>query len=142
MITLTDEQRKVLTHIVLDADAWLEGAIVGLGIVLDENGNKIVDREIGEIKAQEALVLKVNRWKPQYLAQKDHEKYLNREERDTFELYKNKINELKKEGRFTEELFKEGISELKIKYINMSEKKIRLLMEEDLLPTPFPPIKE
>lgn len=71
MITLTDRERNVLAHVVIDPDAWLAGAIAGLG----------------EDKAREALDAKVARWAPDYFQalQDEGANYKNRAARDAAE---------------------------------------------------------
>jgi hypothetical protein len=68
MITLTEEQRTVLNHVVMDADKWIQSAITNSG----------------EEKAQVNLLAKVERWQPIYLAEKEKlgENYKTRAERE------------------------------------------------------------
>jgi hypothetical protein len=65
MVTMTDDQRAVLAHVVVDPDEWLEHAIVVLG----------------EDKAASALQDKVVRWEPHYISSKakDGKKYKTRQ---------------------------------------------------------------
>lgn len=52
MVTMTDDQRAVLAHVVMDPDGWLAHAVEALG----------------EAEAQAALEAKVSRWQANYLA--------------------------------------------------------------------------
>lgn len=52
MVTMTDDQRAVLAHVVTDPDGWLAHAVDALG----------------EDAAQSALEAKVSRWQADYLA--------------------------------------------------------------------------
>jgi len=62
----SEEDKAVLAHVVLDPDAWLAHAV----------------KTFGEEKATVFLKQKVDRWRPEYLAQKDLPDYKNRVERD------------------------------------------------------------
>ena len=59
---LSSEGLAVLAHIVIDPDAWVDHALKKGG--------------------EQAVIAKINRWKPEYLAQKDLPDYKNRAERD------------------------------------------------------------
>ena len=63
---LSKEDREVLAHVVVDPDAWLAHAV----------------ETFGEEQATVFLAQKVDRWNPEYLAQKDLPNYKTRIERD------------------------------------------------------------
>lgn len=67
MVEMTDHQRAVLAHIVVDPDAWLQNAVNALGYE----------------KAATALQDKVSRWEPDYVKAKNDEgrSYRNRADR-------------------------------------------------------------
>lgn len=60
---MTNEQRAVLAHVVVDPDAWYAHALT---------------QEDGEAK----FLAKVARWEPEYLAQKDLPGYQTRAQRE------------------------------------------------------------
>jgi len=62
---LTQEDKSVLAHVVIDPDAWVEHALATVG--------------------EQAVRAKIERWKPDYLAKKDLSDYKNRAERDAIE---------------------------------------------------------
>jgi hypothetical protein len=64
-MVLSDEDRAVLNHIVIDADVWAEHAVETIG--------------------ESAVTAKIERWKPVYLAEKERlgEDYKTRAERET-----------------------------------------------------------
>lgn len=62
---MTDEQRKVLAHVVVDPDAWYAHAVA----------------TFGEAKAAECLRVKVARWQADYDAEKAKPGYKPRSER-------------------------------------------------------------
>lgn len=68
MIEMTDDQRVVLAHVVVDPNAWLENAV----------------KALGEEKATIALRDKVARWERSYREAKASQKdsYKTRAERD------------------------------------------------------------
>jgi len=59
---LSTEDRAVLAHVVVDPDVWVAHALATVG--------------------EAAVIAKIERWKPEYLAQKDLPGYKNRKERD------------------------------------------------------------
>lgn len=65
---LSTENREVLAHVVVDPDAWLDHVVT----------------TFGEEKAKEMLLAKVERWKPEYIADKERlgSEYKNRAARD------------------------------------------------------------
>ena len=63
---LTQEERNILAHIVVDPDAWVAHALA----TVDEP----------------AVLVKINKYRADYLAKKDLPNYMNRAERDVFEL--------------------------------------------------------
>jgi len=65
-VELTLEGKAVLAHVVVDPDAWVEHALKTVG--------------------ESAVKAKIERWKPEYLAQKDLPDYKNRAERDAAEI--------------------------------------------------------
>uniref|UniRef100_A0A6M3LGX2 Uncharacterized protein n=1 Tax=viral metagenome TaxID=1070528 RepID=A0A6M3LGX2_9ZZZZ len=64
---LSDEERAILAHVVVDPDAWVAHS---LSIYPDGS----------------AVLAKIDRWRPEYLAQKDLPDYKTRAERDEEEL--------------------------------------------------------
>jgi len=65
---LTQEERDILAHVVIDPDAWVEHALKTVG--------------------EKAVTAKVERWRPVYLTEKDLPDYKNRAERDAIEAIK------------------------------------------------------
>ena len=61
----TQEEREILTHVVINPDAWVENAV----------------KTVGEW----AVKAKIDRWRPVYEAEKDKPDYKNRAERDAIE---------------------------------------------------------
>ncbi len=66
---MTNEQRAVLAHVVIDPDAWLAHAVA----------------TFGEEKAAEMLAEKVERWQPDYDAAVALPGYKTRAEREAAE---------------------------------------------------------
>jgi len=66
---LTQEEKAVLAHVVINPDLWVENAIKSTA-------------------GESAVMAKIERWRPEYLAQKDLPGYLNRVERDAAVAYK------------------------------------------------------
>ena len=64
-LQMTDAQRAVLAHVVLDPDAWLANAITSLG----------------EEAAAQAMLQKVGRWQDTYDVEKAKPGYLPRAQR-------------------------------------------------------------
>lgn len=63
---LSIEEKAILAHVVIDPDAWEAHAL--------EHGG------------EPAVTAKIDRWSADYLAKKDLPDYMNRAERDAFEL--------------------------------------------------------
>jgi len=63
---LSIEDKTILAHVVLDPDAWVTHALVTGG--------------------EKAVTAKIDRYRADYLAKKDLPDYMNRAERDAFEL--------------------------------------------------------
>lgn len=68
MVKLSQNQRAVMAHVVVDPDAWLANVVAVMG----------------EAKAAAALANKVSRWEPEYLKAKtdEGEMYQTRAERE------------------------------------------------------------
>lgn len=64
-LTMTNQQREVLAHVVLDPDEWLTGAVAALG----------------EESANAALVAKVARWQSSFEAARTAPDYAPRAQR-------------------------------------------------------------
>lgn len=69
MITLTDHQRAVLAHIVVDPDEWVANA----------------ETELGTLQAKNAIVTKVRKWESLYqnAIAEQGESYMTRAERES-----------------------------------------------------------
>lgn len=104
---MTNEERLVLSHIVVDPDAWYTHAINTFGVVA----------------AREMLIAKVNKWRPVYLSVVREEGYKNRVERDLEE--ESKIRKINEE----ELLIQAKIREIAIASLQ-SEGKISIKKEE------------
>jgi len=63
---ITIEDKAILAHVVIDPDAWVEHALATIG--------------------EKAVTAKIERYRAEYLAKKDLPDYMNRAERDAFEL--------------------------------------------------------
>ena len=63
---LTQEDKAVLAHVVVDPGVWVEHALKTVG--------------------ESAVLAKIERWKPDYLTKKDLPDYKNRAERDAAEI--------------------------------------------------------
>jgi len=63
---LSIEDKAILAHVVLDPDAWVEHALATGG--------------------EPAVLAKINKYRADYLAKKDLPDYMNRAEREAFEL--------------------------------------------------------
>jgi hypothetical protein len=62
---LTQEDRNILAHVILDTDAWVAHSLSTVG--------------------ESAVTAKIERWRTEYLAQKDLPGYMSRAERDAAE---------------------------------------------------------
>ena len=62
---LTQEDRAILAHVVVDPDAWVAHALATVG--------------------ESAVTAKIERWRPVYLTEKDKPDYKNRVARDAVE---------------------------------------------------------
>jgi hypothetical protein len=65
IVELTQEERAILAHVVLDPDVWVTHALATVG--------------------EKAVTAKIERWRPVYLAEKDNPDYKNRIQRDAAE---------------------------------------------------------
>ena len=137
---LSKEDRDVLAHVVIDPDVWVIQAFEGFshqwnkekerlerlnelieqGKQIDPQQKEYYEKRLlstPEMRVNEALRAKVDRWRPVYLAEKKKPNYKNRVERDV-------VEEEERRVRLTgqkEAMEKEALIQAKIRELAISE---------------------